>query len=103
VVHVLAPKAASGKWPSDEERRALEDWVRLRFQLVCSDPMVAIIGAVGRLTEAGMTSDDATDIVLRILNEGQDRAAVAEGPDSGPPCATGYSPRKAFVRPLGPL
>jgi hypothetical protein len=29
----------------DEERKALEDWVRLRFQLAASDPMTAIIGA----------------------------------------------------------
>jgi hypothetical protein len=65
--------------------------------------MIVIIGAVARLTDAGMTEQGATDIVLRILNEGQDRAAVAEGPDSGPPCATGYSPRKAFVPPLDAL
>ena len=65
--------------------------------------MIAIIGAVTRLTEAGLDMDDATDTVLRILHEGQDPAAVAEGPGSGPPCATGYSPRKAFVPPLGPL
>ena len=31
--------------------------------------MIAIIGAVGRLTEAGMGVDDATDTVLRILHE----------------------------------
>jgi hypothetical protein len=53
----------------DEKRRALEDWVRLRLQLAASDPMNAIIGAVGRLTDAGMGCDDATDIVLRILHE----------------------------------
>ena len=53
----------------DENRRALEDWVRLRFQLAASDPMIAIIGAVGRLTDAGMTADDAMARVLRILNE----------------------------------
>jgi hypothetical protein len=55
--------------PDDENRRALEDWVRLRFQLAASDPMIAIIGAVGRLTDAGMTADDAMARVLRILNE----------------------------------
>jgi len=54
---------------NDEERRALEDWVRLRFRLAASDPMIAIIGAVGRLTDAGMTMDDAADTVLRILHE----------------------------------
>jgi len=57
--------------PGDEERRELEDWVRLRFHLAASDPMIAIIGAVGRLTDAGMGVDDATDTVLRILHEGE--------------------------------
>ena len=55
--------------PGEAQRRALEDWVRLRFQLAASDPMIAIIGAVGRLTEAGMSVDDATDTALRILEE----------------------------------
>ena len=58
---------ASG--PSNGERRALEDWVRLRFQLAASDPMIAIIGACGRLIDAGMTVDDALNTVLRILRE----------------------------------
>jgi hypothetical protein len=31
--------------------------------------MIAIIGAVGRLTDAGMTVDDAMDTVLRIMRE----------------------------------
>jgi len=57
--------------PGDEERRALENWVRLRFQLAASDPMTAIIGAIGRLTDTGMTADDATDTVLRILHESE--------------------------------
>jgi hypothetical protein len=43
--------------------------VRLRFQLASSDPMMAIIGAVGRLTDAGMTAADATVTVLGILHE----------------------------------
>jgi hypothetical protein len=64
--------------PAEEERRALENWVRLRFQLAASDPMLAIIGAVGRLTDAGMTQDDATDTVLRILHE-----KVTDEPASG--------------------
>ncbi len=55
--------------PSDEERRALETWVRLRFQLAASDPMIAIIGAVARLTDAGMTVEDATETALRIIRE----------------------------------
>ena len=53
----------------DEERRALEDWVRLRFQLAASDPMTAIIGAFGRLTDAGMTETEATETVLRLMRE----------------------------------
>jgi hypothetical protein len=56
---------------SDAERRTLEAWVRLRFQLASSDPMMAIIGAFGRLTEAGMDTKDALDTVLRILHQGQ--------------------------------
>jgi hypothetical protein len=63
-----------GRWgrtsgPSNDERRVLEAWVRLRFQLAASDPMIAIIGAVGRLTDAGMDTNDAVDTVLRILHE----------------------------------
>jgi hypothetical protein len=63
-----------GRWGrasglSNDERRALETWVQLRLRLVASDPMIAIIGAVGRLTDAGMGVDDATDTVLRILHE----------------------------------
>lgn len=53
----------------DEERRKLEAWVRLRFLLAASDPMIAIIGAVGCLTDAGMDEDDATETVLRIMRE----------------------------------
>ena len=56
---------------SDDERRALEDWVRLRFQLASSDPMIAIIGAFGRLIDAGMSDDDATETVLRIRRESE--------------------------------
>ena len=55
--------------PGDAERRALEDWVRLRFQLAASDPMIAIIGAFGRLTDAGIDEDDALETVLRIMRE----------------------------------
>jgi hypothetical protein len=58
--------------------RALEDWVQLRFQLAASDPMIAIIGAVGHLTDAGMTTDEAMDTVLRILHE-----EVADGSAPG--------------------
>jgi hypothetical protein len=60
-------RRASG--PGDENRRALEAWVRLRFQLTSSDPMIAIIGAFGRLTDAGMDADDATETLLRIMRE----------------------------------
>jgi hypothetical protein len=31
--------------------------------------MVAIVGAIGRLTDAGISVDDATDTVVRILHE----------------------------------
>ena len=55
--------------PGAEERQILEDWVRLRFHLAASDPMIAIIGAGGRLTDAGMATDEATDTVLRIAHE----------------------------------
>lgn len=54
---------------SDAERQTLENWVRLRFQLAGSDAMLAIVGAVSRLTEAGMDSEDAIQSVLRILKE----------------------------------
>lgn len=57
--------------PGDAERRALEDWVRLRFQLAASDPMIAIIGAFGRLVDAGMDEDGATETVLRIMCESE--------------------------------
>jgi hypothetical protein len=33
--------------------------------------MIAIIGALGRLTDAGMTEDAAKEIVLRILRESE--------------------------------
>jgi hypothetical protein len=59
-----------------EERRRLEDWARLRLRLLSADPMIAIIGAVARLTDAGMSVNDATDTVLRILHE-----EVADGAD----------------------
>lgn len=64
--------------PGDEKRRALENWVRLRFQLASSDPMIAIIGAFGRLTDAGMTVSDATDMVLGILHEDVADASVPD-------------------------
>ena len=54
-----------------DEQRALENWVRLRFRLASSGPMMAIIGAVGRLTDAGMTAQAATETVLRILHESE--------------------------------
>lgn len=39
------------------------------MRLAAADPMVAIVGAVGRPTDAGMTVGDATDVVLGILHE----------------------------------
>jgi hypothetical protein len=65
--------------PADAERRALEDWVCLRFQLAAPDPMIAIIGAMGRLADTGMTTDEAIDTVLRIVRELQSLAR----PDPG--------------------
>ena len=53
----------------EAEQQIVENWVRLRFQLAGSDAMLAIIGAVSRLTEAGMDRDDAIQSVLRILKE----------------------------------
>jgi hypothetical protein len=60
---------ASG--PRDEERQALEAWVRLRFQLASSDQMTAIIGAFGRLVDAGVAEDDAIETVRRIMLESE--------------------------------
>ena len=56
---------------SEERRQALEQWVRLRFQLLEADPMIAIVGAVGRLTDEGIEMDAAMDLVLGILREGE--------------------------------
>jgi hypothetical protein len=56
----------------DDERRVLEDWVRLRLRLLSADPMIAVIGAVGRLTDAGMTVGEATDMVWGILRDEAD-------------------------------
>lgn len=57
--------------PSDEERRALEAWVRFRFRLALSDPMIAIIGAFGRLTNIGIDEKEATETVLRVMRESE--------------------------------
>ena len=40
--------------------------------------MIAVIGAVGRLSDAGVDFDDAMDTVLRIVHEEQSGA-----PDDG--------------------
>ncbi len=55
--------------PSNAQRQKLETRVRLRFQLASSDPMIAIIGAVAQLTDAGLDEQDATETVLRIMRE----------------------------------
>jgi len=55
----------------EERRQVLEQWVRLRFQLLEADPMIAIVGAVGRLTDEGMEMDAAMDLVFDILREGE--------------------------------
>ncbi len=41
--------------------------------------MEAIVGAVGRLTDAGMNQADAVDTVLRILRECDQKAERAMG------------------------
>ena len=63
------PSRRRPRGPGDEERETLEAWVRIRFQLASSDPMTAIIGAFGRLTDAGMTETEATETMLRIMRE----------------------------------
>jgi hypothetical protein len=54
----------------DDQRQALERWVRLRILLLEDDPMVAIIGAVARLTDEGMEQADAIELVVAMLREG---------------------------------
>jgi hypothetical protein len=44
--------------------------VRLRILLLEDDPMVAIIGAVARLTDEGMEQADAIELVVAMLREG---------------------------------
>jgi hypothetical protein len=56
---------------AEERRQALEQWAWLRLELLRDDPMIAIIGAVGRLTKKGMDVDAATDLVLGILREAE--------------------------------
>jgi hypothetical protein len=70
----------------------------VRLHLLSADPMVTIIGAVGRLTEAGMTVGDATDIVLRIVRE-----ESADASASGVSMPPGSFPRKASVPPVDRL
>lgn len=53
----------------DEQRRALERWVRLRFRMLEGNPVEAVIGAVARLTGEGMKRDDAMATVAKILRE----------------------------------
>ena len=54
----------------DDQRQALERWVRLRLLLREDDPMSAIIGAVARLTDEGMEQPAAIQLVVEILGEG---------------------------------
>jgi hypothetical protein len=76
---MLWPHRRSANGLTDEERETLEAWVRLRFHLASSDPMIAIIGAVARLTDAGMTEADAAEIVLRIMREGAGSPVARSG------------------------
>ena len=55
---------------SAEKRHALEQWIQLRFLVLEHDPMVAIIGAVARLTDEGMDQAAAIQLVVEILGEG---------------------------------
>jgi hypothetical protein len=57
--------------------------------------MIAIIGAIARLAGTGITWDDATDTVLRILLE-----EATDGCAPGRSCAMGFSPRKASAPPI---
>ncbi len=52
-----------------EQRRGLEDLVRLRFRLGPPDPVLAAILATSRLVDAGMGRAEAIDVVVRILKE----------------------------------
>ena len=56
----------------EPRRQALEQWASVRLQILHEDPVGAIIGAVGRLTDAGMEPEAAVDTVLRLL-QGKDR------------------------------
>ena len=91
--------------PSNEERRALEGWVRRRFFLASSDPMIAIIGAFGRLTYAGMTEKDAAETVLRIMRESEPDARTSAAPEctrtAGPVTPCGLPAPPAPARPSG--
>ncbi len=51
----------------EARRQALEQWARVRLQMLHEDPIVAIIGAVGRLTGEGMEPGAAIDTVVRLL------------------------------------
>lgn len=63
-------RAETARGLSDRVRTLeLESWVRLRFRLASSDPTSHIIAATARLTEAGMSADEAVDTVLRIADE----------------------------------
>jgi len=59
---------------SVERRQALEQWARLRLELLQADPMIAIIGAVGRLTDEGMGRETAIELVLGMPREEDPRA-----------------------------
>jgi hypothetical protein len=53
----------------EEERRALEAWVRLKLRMIDSDPMETIRRAVARLTSGGMDRSTAIETVARIMRE----------------------------------
>jgi hypothetical protein len=61
---------------AEDERRALERWVRWRFRMTDSDPPAVFRAAVARLIMAGMKRDEALKTALRILAEEQQQRAA---------------------------
>ena len=57
----------------EEERRALEAWVRLKLRMTDSDPMESVRRAVARLTSGGMDRGTAIETVARIMSEEERR------------------------------
>jgi hypothetical protein len=58
-----------GRAMTAEQRRGLEDLVRLRFRLGPPDPVLVTILATSQLVDAGMGRTEAIDVAVRILTE----------------------------------